>query len=83
MNRMPNPESDDDLVIEVETLEQWESELDQFTAQIIHRLRNLSDRHGQSNAFAEQESGDDADQTAAQENADAMRLLQSFRELSQ
>ena len=42
MSRETNAAIDDDLDLSLDTLDQWESELDQFAAEIMQRLSNLS-----------------------------------------
>ena len=85
MNKNCTSSTSRDLDISLEVLDQWESDLDQFSAEIMQRLSQLagkrierpspSDRHDHSGA-----SERDGENSGSDDQAE---LLRSLRELTQ
>ncbi|MDV6028586.1 MAG: hypothetical protein F9B45_00445 [Phycisphaera sp. RhM] len=96
MTQNPQFTTDDDLDLSLETLDQWETELDQFAAEIMKRLSQASgttiDVSGlipQSQlaaapqAAATLAAATQADPVDTDDESEAMQLLKSLREMTQ
>ena len=94
MNKGPATSADDDLELSLETLDQWETDLDQFAASIMQRLSNITgeaiDTSGlipdpptepKYDPSADHSDQDSTDQ--ASDDPDALQLLQTLREMTQ
>jgi len=86
MSRIPDLASDDDLDLSLETLDQWESELDQFAAGVMRRLSNLTGKAVDMRGLvpqSEQELVNDQGARDTDDGSEAMQVLKSLRELTQ
>ena len=89
MNKVPGSAVDDDLELSLETLDQWETELDRFAAGIMQRLGDLKGSQIDTTGLIPQgrvqdvNHADTANLAAHNDNPEAMQLLQSLRELTQ
>ena len=79
--------ADDDLELSLETLDQWETELDEFAAGIMQRLSSLSGRPIDTSGLIPQGSPPETIAEPLMEEAheehEAMQLLQTLRDMTQ
>ena len=96
MSQSPHFTTDDDLELSLETLDQWETELDQFAAGIMKRLSQASGKTidvsglipqsqqaAAQQAAAQQAAAQQADPIDTDDESEAMQLLKSLRDISQ
>ncbi|QDV88623.1 hypothetical protein [Planctomycetes bacterium TBK1r] len=94
MPQNPQFTTDDDLDLSLETLDQWETELDQFAAGIMKRLSQASGKTIDVSGLIPQSQLAAAPQAAAtladpvdtddtDDESEAMQLLKSLREMTQ
>lgn len=86
MSRETNSLTNDELDLTLETLDQWESELDQFAAGIMQRLSNLTGNKVDTSGLIPHKQVDvsvDPNRAVEHDNSEALKLLQSIRELTQ
>ena len=69
MSQSPHFTTDDDLELSLETLDQWETELDQFAAGIMKRLSQASGKTIDVSGLIPQSQQAAAQQAAAQQAA--------------
>lgn len=83
MHKGHESSSDDDLELSLETLDQWETELDQFAAGIMQRLSQITGKAIDTSGILPdsqrqgQHHHDDVD------DPEAMQLLQTLRDMTQ
>lgn len=86
MNRGPDLLADDDEDLSLDTLDQWETELDQFAAGIMQRLSRIAgskvDISGLVPQSQTEDLTDDPTEDGSGDNNQAMQLLQSLREMT-
>jgi hypothetical protein len=81
-----NDSLNDDLGLSLEMLDRWETELDEFAAQVRQRLKGISDSAGGTEGRAtptEAELAEYPDLILAGDDPDAIRLLKSLRDMTQ
>ncbi|WP_182865519.1 hypothetical protein [Stieleria mannarensis] len=90
MSTGPELSTNDDFELSLETLDQWETELDQFAAGIMKRLSDASGKTIDVSGLIPQHQPADQNRAAnqdgalqADENSEALRLLKSLRDMSQ
>jgi len=86
MSRESNSLTDDDLHVSLETLNQWEAELDQFAAGVMRRLAGLSASVAEtSGQVPSMQNGlvKDRELVEADVDPETLQLLKSLRELTQ
>ncbi|MCS7469306.1 hypothetical protein NZK35_21865 [Stieleria sp. ICT_E10.1] len=91
MSQTPQFTTDDDLDLSLETLDQWETELDQFAAGIMKRLSQASGKTidvsrlipQSQQAAAPRAAAPQTDPVDADDEHEAMQLLKSLREMTQ
>ena len=86
MSQSPHFTTDDDLELSLETLDQWETELDQFAAGIMKRLSQASGKTIDVSGLipqSQQAAAQQADPIDTDDESEAMQLLKSLRDISQ
>jgi hypothetical protein len=86
MKKETRSPTNDELDLSLETLDQWEDELDQFAAGIRQRLAKLTGNKIDTSGlmpYKQPDHTDDSDENAVYDNSEALQLLQSIRELTQ
>lgn len=75
-----------ELELTLETLDQWETELDEFAAGIMQRLSQISGKTIDTSALIpnnQSYSAEIQEPDHADDDSEAMQLLQSLREMTQ
>ena len=87
MSKGHQPTADDDLELTLETLDHWETELDEFAAGIMQRLSGVSGRPIDTSELIPPGDfhGSNAESPAEEvhEEQEAMQLLQTLRDMTQ
>lgn len=83
MNRSPDLLPDEDEELSLDTLDQWETELDQFAAGIMQRLSRIAGSQLDVGGLVPHSGIDDQTDSGPNDDTQAMQLLQSLRELTQ
>lgn len=86
MNKETHPPTNDELDLSLETLDQWEAELDQFAAGIRQRLAKLTGKQFDTSGLMphkQPSETNDTSESSVYDNSEALQLLQSIREMTQ
>ncbi len=83
MNKGPHAPAEDDLELSLDTLDQWETELDQFAAGIMQRLSFITGKAVDTTGLIPQSSSHAQSDPADGDDQDAEQILQTLRDMTQ
>lgn len=86
MSRTPDAQLDEGLDLSLETLDQWETELDQFAAGIMQRLETLTGKEIDMRGLVPQSQVGRFESDAASDaddDSEAMQVLKTLQDLTQ